>query len=211
LFFSRFFRPEFLDHFDKKDVAAERVAKAEPEEPPPPATAPPAVELNPEEEEGDEAAAATAPSPSLQRQLHQIAGGQNLSAGMGGHHQPLMNPLSSDMSKFQRSINEGDFEFLKYLTFDDLTLRMSGEFGTPPLLLFATAPFPGTDRIWVYLFGARIRIEENEPKEPLKAKFLRFLSIQNRIYFRIHNILLTINIPSFHLISSQAPNFVIDS
>jgi len=121
-----------LDHFDKKDVAAERVAKAEPEEPPPPAA--PAVELNLEEEgEGDEAAAAaTAPSPSLQRQLHQIAGGQNLSAGMGGHHQPLMNPLSSDMSKFQRSINEGDFEFLKYLTFDDLTLRMSGEYGTVP-------------------------------------------------------------------------------
>ncbi len=121
-----------MDHFDKKDVAAERVAKAEPEELPPPAA--PAVELNLEEEgEGDEAAAAaTAPSPSLQRQLHQIAGGQNLSAGMGGHHQPLMNPLSSDMSKFQRSINEGDFEFLKYLTFDDLTLRMSGEYGTVP-------------------------------------------------------------------------------
>jgi hypothetical protein len=143
-----------LDHFDKKDVAAERVAKAESEEPPPPAAAAaPVVELNPEEEEGDEAAA-TAPSPSLQRQLHQIAGGQNLSAGMGGHHQPLMNPLSSDMSKFQRSINEGDFEFLKYLTFDDLTLRMSGEYGIPSLLLFfAIGPYPDTDRIWVHLFG----------------------------------------------------------
>jgi len=37
--------------------------------------------------------------------------------------QPL-NPLSSD--KFQRSINEGDFEFLKYLPYDELTMRMGG-------------------------------------------------------------------------------------
>ena len=37
--------------------------------------------------------------------------------------QPL-NPLSSD--KFQRSINEGDFEFLKFLPFDELSMRMSG-------------------------------------------------------------------------------------
>ncbi len=183
-----------MDHFDKKDVAAERVAKAEPEEPPPPAAAAvPAVELNPEEEgEGDEAAAAaTAPSPSLQRQLHQIAGGQNLSAGMGGHHQPLMNPLSSDMSKFQRSINEGDFEFLKYLTFDDLTLRMSGEYVPYPdaIALCHCSVDPDTDRIWVHLFESTIRIEEKVLKEPLKAKFFRFLSIQTRIYFRIHNML----------------------
>ena len=38
--------------------------------------------------------------------------------------QPL-NPLSSD--KFQRSINEGDFEFLKFLPFDELSMRMSGK------------------------------------------------------------------------------------
>jgi len=96
------------------------MVKAETEEPPA-ASAPP-LEVQIEEEE----AATTAPSPSLQRQLHQIAGGQNLSTGLGG--QAMINPLSSDMSKFQRSINEGDFEFLKYLTFDDLTLRMSGNY-----------------------------------------------------------------------------------
>ena len=47
--------------------------------------------------------------------------GQNLSVAMS---QPL-NPLSSD--KFQRSINEGDFEFLKFLPFDELSMRMSGK------------------------------------------------------------------------------------
>jgi hypothetical protein len=52
------------------------------------------------------------------------SGGQNLSTSLG----QVMNPLSADMSKFQRSINEGDFEFLKYLSYDDLTLRMSGKF-----------------------------------------------------------------------------------
>jgi len=39
-----------------------------------------------------------------------------------------VNPpsLTSDMSKFQRSINDGDFEFLKFLSYDELTSRMSG-------------------------------------------------------------------------------------
>ena len=32
-------------------------------------------------------------------------------------------------TKFQRSINEGDFEFLKYLSYDELTGRMSGKGG----------------------------------------------------------------------------------
>ena len=56
-----FFRPEFLDHFDKKDV--EKAVKAEPEQ---------LVEVKPVETKMEE----TAPSPSLQRQLHQIAGQQ---------------------------------------------------------------------------------------------------------------------------------------
>jgi hypothetical protein len=53
-------RPEFLDHFDKKNV--EKPAKAEPEQP---------VEVKPVEAKKEEPAP---PSPSLQRQLHQIAG-----------------------------------------------------------------------------------------------------------------------------------------
>ena len=47
--------------------------------------------------------------------------GQNLSAGLGSGG---VNLLSSD--KFQRSINEGDFQFLKFLPFDELTKRMAG-------------------------------------------------------------------------------------
>lgn len=59
---------------------------------------------------------------NLQRQLQQIAG-QNLSTSGLGQQHPL-NPLSSD--KFHRSINEGDFHFLKYLSYQELTMRMGG-------------------------------------------------------------------------------------
>jgi len=59
----------------------------------------------------------------LQRQLQQIAG-HNMSAtppgGVGagiGHDQG---------GRFQRNITDGDFEFLKFLSHDDLTARMSG-------------------------------------------------------------------------------------
>jgi hypothetical protein len=53
------FRPEFLDHFDKKE--AEKVVKVEPEQ---------VVQVKPVEAKREE----TEPSASLQRQLHQIAG-----------------------------------------------------------------------------------------------------------------------------------------
>ncbi len=49
-----------MDHFDKKNV--EKPAKTEPEQP---------VEVKPVEAKKEEPAP---PSPSLQRQLHQIAG-----------------------------------------------------------------------------------------------------------------------------------------
>jgi len=55
-------------------------------------------------------------NPDLQMQLQQIAGGPNVT-------QPS---FTSDASKFQRSINEGDFEFLKFLSYDELTARMAG-------------------------------------------------------------------------------------
>ncbi|XP_023339413.1 serine/threonine-protein kinase 3 [Eurytemora carolleeae] len=103
------YRPEFLDHFDKKENDEEKKIRPEPESKPKPA---PVVveEKSPQLEIAKQ---------NLQRQLQQIAG-QNLSVAMS---QPL-NPLSSD--KFQRSINEGDFEFLKFLPFDELSMRMSG-------------------------------------------------------------------------------------
>jgi len=62
---------------------------------------------------------------NLQRQLQQIAG-QNLQVAMNQQQTPVgpVNPLSSD--KFQRSIIEGDFEFLKFLPYEELTMRMAG-------------------------------------------------------------------------------------
>ena len=55
--------------------------------------------------------------------LSLVLAGQNLSAGLGSGGGGV-NLLSSD--KFQRSINEGDFQFLKFLPFDELTKRMAG-------------------------------------------------------------------------------------
>lgn len=101
------YRPQFLHHFDKKEKEEEKKKPV-----------------------ADDPGLATGQTPasqqsnhlskqSLQRQLQQIAG-QNLSVAMS---QPL-NPLSSD--KFHRSINEGDFEFLKLLPYEELTMRMGG-------------------------------------------------------------------------------------
>ena len=60
--------------------------------------------------------------------VHPFASGQNLQAAMNQQQQAgPVNPLSSD--KFQRSIIEGDFEFLKFLPYDELTMRMAGMFG----------------------------------------------------------------------------------
>jgi len=104
------YRPEFLEHFDKKEkVAPEGRLEPEPAAPPKP------EEMTATTPEEDEMA-----KQHLQRQFQQIAG-QNLSAGLGSGG---VNLLSSD--KFQRSINEGDFQFLKFLPFDELTKRMAG-------------------------------------------------------------------------------------
>jgi len=106
------YRPEFLEHFDQKQKVQEK-KKSEPE--PAPVPAPEPLQVQPQHSLEEQRLS----DQNLQRQLQQIAG-QNLSVGMS---QPL-NPLSSD--KFQRSINEGDFEFLKYLPYDELTMRMGG-------------------------------------------------------------------------------------
>lgn len=127
------YRPEFLDHFDKKEKPSLKSSTT--------------VEENKLEVSGREEAAAAVQkvveSPvvettnmsddaqleqfskhALQRQLQQIAG-QNLSVSgiSGAQHHPL-NPLNSD--KFHRSINEGDFHFLNYLSYQEITMRMAG-------------------------------------------------------------------------------------
>ena len=63
----------------------------------------------------------------LARQLQQIAGGASVSSptggGVGG---PGGGGRTMEMDKFQRSIIDGDFEFLKFLSYDDLTGRLVG-------------------------------------------------------------------------------------
>jgi len=114
------YRPDFLDHFDAKESRASRTGP-----PAVPAAAPPPAPTE----------AAPAPAPpsdtdqmaglELARQLQQIAGGASVSppggqvAGSGGRPGDLQD-------KFQRSITDGDFEFLKFLSYDELTSRMSG-------------------------------------------------------------------------------------
>ena len=51
----------------------------------------------------------------LARQLQQIAGGMSTSPSNTGHDQAGQ--------AVQRSITEGDLEFLKFLSYDDLTSR----------------------------------------------------------------------------------------
>lgn len=101
------YRPEFLQHFDKKEKEEEKKKPVADDPGLATGQTPPSQQSN------------HLSKQSLQRQLQQIAG-QNLSVAMS---QPL-NPLSSD--KFHRSINEGDFEFLKFLPYEELTMRMGG-------------------------------------------------------------------------------------
>lgn len=63
----------------------------------------------------------------LQRQLNQISG-----AGGGGplHHPPTAEPFQArhhheNQAKFQRPFVDGDFEFLKFLSYEDLQQRMA--------------------------------------------------------------------------------------
>merc|ERR1712142_87878 len=58
----------------------------------------------------------------LARQLQQIAGGASVRSPTGG----VGGGRTMDMDKFQRSITDGDFEFLKFLSYEELTGRMSG-------------------------------------------------------------------------------------
>jgi len=125
------YRPDFMDHFEaggRKNTGSASTSSAASDVPDN------AVELRRKPESHQPAKNSTeasieswntngalrpvhpAHNPDLQMQLQQIAGGPTVS-------QPS---LTSDASKIQRSINEGDFEFLKYLSNDELAARMAG-------------------------------------------------------------------------------------
>jgi len=121
------YRPDFMEHFDAKNSSEADSNNVE-EGPDVPDRGgrtqdSPQVVQNTESSLASWNTNSVAPNEKLanqdlQRQLQQIAGGPNVSVNPPSH--------TSDMSKFQRSINDGDFEFLKFLSYDELTSRMSG-------------------------------------------------------------------------------------
>jgi len=137
------YRPEFLQHFDKKEKtniksAPQEEAKGQGEQMQNQQLQQHQIQQQQQQaamsqKTVEKPAVETSPSSShdldnfskhnLQRQLQQIAG-QNLSTSGLGQQQHPLNPLSSD--KFHRNINEGDFHFLKYLSYQELTMRMGG-------------------------------------------------------------------------------------
>jgi len=115
------YRPDFMDAFETKPQPSSTPASlcTEPDnrlgggmEPGPTA---PVVEDTADLE------LAAAEQRDLQRQLQQIAG-HNMSSTPPGQQAGT----GQDQSRFQRNITDGDFEFLKFLSHDDLTARMSG-------------------------------------------------------------------------------------
>jgi len=101
------YKPDFMEHFDKKVGAGGEKSDEEKVKP---------VQSSEEAEEEKQS------KEFLQRQLQQIAGQGGGYTGLSTGNLGTANPDN----KFQRSINEGDFEFLKYLSYDELTGRMSG-------------------------------------------------------------------------------------
>jgi len=122
------YRPDFMDHFDQKDSGSNSS----------PSTSAiqggsenHASSISPIEGQSSEAYSPPQEVTSLEqqqagrdlaRQLQQIAGGASVRSPTGG----VGGGRTMDMDKFQRSITDGDFEFLKFLSYEELTGRMSG-------------------------------------------------------------------------------------
>merc|ERR1712039_333293 len=76
---------------------------------------------------------AASANPALQRQLEQIAGGQPIGGGQAAaspstyasSQEPSGEAAENNAAKFQKSLLDGDLEFLKYLSYDELTYRMA--------------------------------------------------------------------------------------
>merc|ERR1719264_2178794 len=125
---SKDYRPAFLDHFEKKDRQDNSNSDAKCEKPPPGASAGPAVA-----QEVKASTSAAAANPALQRQLEQIAGGQPVVGGPAGaapstsasSQEPSSQAAENNAAKFQKSLLDGGLEFLKYLSYDELTYRMA--------------------------------------------------------------------------------------
>jgi len=115
------YRPDFMEHFEGKvaesspaSVSTDLVGRDEGD-----VGAQEVQETATSLQDAAELEANLAEQMDLQRQFQQIAG-QEITRGQG----PAQG--SHEQGRFQRSLAEGDFEFLKFLSHDDLTARMSG-------------------------------------------------------------------------------------
>jgi len=96
------YRPEFLDHFDQKEKDNTSDSNHE----------------TPNKAENSVPEVDSPAGQALQKQLQQIAGGQPVL-------QNVASASANNPSKFQQCIAEGDLEFLKYLSYNELTDKMS--------------------------------------------------------------------------------------
>jgi len=124
------YRPDFMDHFEQKSSGSHTspIVSSTTNHAVPSGTA-----LSPSQDSGQTANSSTPDVANseqkhggrdLARQLQQIAGGASVPSPTGGGN--LGGGRTSEMDKFQRSITDGDFEFLKFLSYEELTGRMSG-------------------------------------------------------------------------------------
>lgn len=106
------YRPEFLDHFDKKeaDTEADNESRQQP------------VATQAQTSSSPESAAA---GQMLQKQLQQIAGGQPVLQNVASAAAAASNNTANNPSKFQQCIAEGDLDFLKFLSYNELKDKMS--------------------------------------------------------------------------------------
>ena len=98
------YRPEFLDHFDKKeaDTEADNESRQQP------------VATQAQTSSSPESAAA---GQMLQKQLQQIAGGQPVLQNVASAAAAASNNTANNPSKFQQCIAEGDLDFVSFTSF----------------------------------------------------------------------------------------------
>jgi len=119
------YTPDFLQHFDQKDGG--RVASQAGEASPTQSASAQQQQLqSPQQQQqgGDSNVISLEQERAgrdLARQLQQIAGGISTSPSNTG-----AGLEAGPGDKFQRSITEGDLEFLKFMSYDELTSRMAG-------------------------------------------------------------------------------------
>ena len=102
------YRPAFLDHFEKKDKDSKETPQQSPSQPSAPQP---------------QVSSQNVQNPQLQKQLEQIAG-KGISNSTGSFVEGNANEAEK-MANYHKSLLEGDLDFLKYLSFEELKDRMA--------------------------------------------------------------------------------------